>query len=81
MDYLRSHHFRENSPMFGVCAILIVAFAALAIVGPARADQTLQVIQIFCRHNRLDRRFLGSRSGHQHMLFGSSVGIADIDLQ
>ena len=29
--------------MFGVCAILIVAFAALAIVGPARADQTLQV--------------------------------------
>ena len=40
MNFLRSDLFRQNSPIFGVCAILFVAFAAMAIIGPVRADQT-----------------------------------------
>ncbi len=46
MDYLRSHHFRENSPLFGVAAVLFVAFAAMAAVGPARADRSPQTAQL-----------------------------------
>ncbi|MBX7495472.1 cell wall hydrolase [Qipengyuania sp. 6B39] len=38
MDGIPTHWFRDNSPLVGVGAILLLAFAALALFGPGEAD-------------------------------------------
>ena len=43
MEFLQSALFRENSPLYGVGAILLVAFCAMAIIGPVQADQPQRV--------------------------------------
>ena len=45
MDFVRSTLFRENAPMFGVGAILFVAFAAMAAIGPVRTDPAAQIVE------------------------------------
>ena len=44
MDFLRSSWFRENSPLVGVGAMLLLAFATLAIAGE-RADAPSPAVQ------------------------------------
>ena len=46
MEFLQSARFRENRPLFGVLAILVLAFAALAVAGGGdRAAHGTQAVQ------------------------------------